>query len=422
MTLAIPGVSSLPERAAALARSAMHRGSVNGAAHQLSCLSPQEVSQTPGFGEEWEQWTQSNGNLNVFFQSPPYWDYIQPIPGGEHSAVVAVRAGDGHLAGVVPVRTTTYAMPMSILGRRIATVRVRAIRVMGSQPSLPDSEQAYLDLFRGLFRKFPHCDSILMEAGAVGGFWWKVVSQSQRLRDYAAVYIRRGMTPHHVIALPSSFDDYLAKFKSKVRYNLRREVRRLRERGEGRLELVRVEHAKDVRTYLDETSAIEAQSWQYEALGPTLDGSDEHARKLARLADQGALRCYLLRCGGEGCAFVQGFQYRDVFYYSWCGFDRRLAEFSPGTVLLFLLIEDLCAHRRPRRATFLAGDAWYKSLFGTDRVEDATVLLVSRQAKLFARLRVGLYFASLWLAERLKLRGRSQTAPPQIDPPESSAE
>ena len=63
-----------------------------------------------------------------------------------------------------------------------------------------------------------------------------------------------------------------------------------------------------------------------------------------------------------------------------------MPEYSPGKVLLYLLIEDLCNHRPPKCLTFFEGGAPYKDVFGTGVLEDASVLLVHGKGRLAARL------------------------------------
>jgi CelD/BcsL family acetyltransferase involved in cellulose biosynthesis len=375
-------------------------------AYQLTLLSAADVDRVPGFRDEWERHCQSGSNLNALFQSPAWWDFIQPVDHGELCAVLVARAADGSLAGVVPVRTEPYTLSFRLGRLRFWTKRLKAVRVLGCQPNLRDDEDLYLAVVHRLFREFPDADCILMEAMAVESDCWKFVSGSQRLRELTSIYIRRGMTPHHVVAIPDSFDSYLGKFRSKTRYNLRRQVKRLQEHGGGRMELARVDEPEKVRAFLDDSAEIETHSWQHDAIGPTLDASPQYCEKLAHLANRGFVRSYILRCGDKPCAMVKGFQYGGVYYYSWCEFDQRLAEFSPGTVLLYLLIEDLCRHRSPKCLTFLWGDAAYKKVFGTNCIEDATALLIAPRARLFTKLYVRLHAAAKYLAARLRRPNR----------------
>ena len=45
--------------------------------------------------------------------------------------------------------------------------------------------------------------------------------------------------------------------------------------------------------------------------------------------------------------FVNGYQYRGFYHYADVAYNERFAKHSPGTVLLYLLIQDLFAHHPP---------------------------------------------------------------------------
>jgi CelD/BcsL family acetyltransferase involved in cellulose biosynthesis len=104
--------------------------------------------------------------------------------------------------------------------------------------------------------------------------------------------------------------------------------------------------------------------------------------------------------GDRACAFVRGFQYNDVFYYNRVGFDQELADYSPGTVSLYLMIEDLFNHRPPKRINLAGGDWSYKALFATEHIEEANVLLVRRRLK--SRLRLIPFTAFRFSADFVK--------------------
>ncbi|WP_205743262.1 GNAT family N-acetyltransferase [Geobacter sp. FeAm09] len=203
-----------------------------------------------------------------------------------------------------------------------------------------------------------------------------------------------------------SFDEYLLKFSKKARYNLKREIKLLGTSGNGELSLVRVEHAADVALFLDGASQISSRSWQH-ALGPQMVNSPEERLRYERFAGQGVLRCYLLKCGERPCAFVRGFQFGDVFYYSRTGFDQNFSGYSPGRAMFCLLLEDLYTHRPPKRLNFQEGEYEYKRHFATGHVEQADMLLVRNDAGGLVRLAVSAHNAfgrSISLAKRIMHR------------------
>jgi len=387
---------------------------ISGAFSYTSSVVPlDDASRDAALSKQWEQLAQTSNNLYAFYQSPAWWDYslhgtlrdyILRLHESEMPVLVRFDAADGTLAGVVGVNKSRCPLVFQFRSRTLMRVHVRAMKILGGQPLLRDEEDLYVELVRSLLAAFPDYDCIYMQFIPIGSFCWEVLCKSQKLQEHAEVYFPGEAVPHARITLPQSFKEYLHKFKSKTRYNLVRQVRQLREHGGGQLEVVRIEHAQDVQAFLDEATAISTRSWQFETLGLEMNNSSEEYRRFTQFAENRALRCYLLRCGGSPCAFVRGFQYGDVFYYSRIGFDEGFAALSPGTVLLYLLVEDLFSHRPPRYVNFQEGDWDYKRLFATDYLKKMDVLLLRRGARLRSRLAVGMhrtYRSSLQLVKRL---------------------
>jgi CelD/BcsL family acetyltransferase involved in cellulose biosynthesis len=106
-----------------------------------------------------------------------------------------------------------------------------------------------------------------------------------------------------------------------------------------------------------------------------------------------------------------GYQYQGVFHYAELGYDPALAPASPGTVLLFLLIQDLCAFDRPMVLNFGMGDAEYKRRFGNRHQTDDTLLLVKPTMRNRGALLTHRAFRRMVKIVRGMVKGRTPTAP-----------
>ena len=371
------------------------------------------VSRDSRLYEQWEELAEDSGNLYAFYQSPSWWnyslqgtlrDYILRLHESGKPDLLALSGPEDSLVGAIGINRSFCPLAFQFRSRTLLRLRVRAIKVLGGQPLVREEEEVYVALVRALFAAFPDCDCIYLESVPVGSFCWNVLCTSQSLRKHCELYVPGEPVLHARITLPGSFAQYVGKFKSKTRYNLQRQVRQLREHGGGQLAMVRVEHARDVAEFLDQAAAISAVSWQSRTLGLEVSNSPAECEMFAHFAARGTLRSYLLRCGGSPTAFVRGFQHGDVFYYLRIGFDERVAKFSPGTVLLYLLIEDLFNHRPPRYLNFQEGDWAYKRLFATDYLQKSSVLIVRKEAKVSSRWPIkahGTYRCALDSAKRL---------------------
>ncbi|HEX8951102.1 MAG TPA: GNAT family N-acetyltransferase, partial [Polyangia bacterium] len=212
----------------------------------------------------------------------------------------------------------------------------------------------------------------------------------------------------HEIALPDSFEAYLAaQFSSKHRGNLRRTIKALREASGGAIALERFDQPGDGARFFDAARPVAAVSWQAQQ---GTEFTDDLRARLDDLAARGLLRAYLLRVGVEPCAFVIGYQWQSEFHYIRIAYDAKFAKLSPGTALLYLLLEELCAERRIRLVSLGAGDFGYKAQFGNVQADIGDLWLLRRSlrnrvlAEAHGRFRDAVVLGRDWVRAR---RGKS---------------
>ena len=140
---------------------------------------------------------------------------------------------------------------------------------------------------------------------------------------------------------------FLEGKQKRTRNTLKRRVKKLREHGAGSLECIRVETEDQVDAFYESAFAVAEKSWQHKNLGRCLEETALYRNNLQSLAQLGALRAYLLKCGGIPCAFVIGYQYEDILQFEQTAFSSDFARFSPGTVLYYMMLEDLYGYRPP---------------------------------------------------------------------------
>jgi CelD/BcsL family acetyltransferase involved in cellulose biosynthesis len=368
--------------------------------YSISVMDSSAFISTPTLQHEWERLSKNNASVNAIFQSPAWWRYNLAAPSATKNLLAVARTTDGTLAAVVPIQILDYPLRFHFGVRLLGRMRVRAVKISSGYPSEHGDEGLYVQLVRNLLDAFPECDCILMDSMEVGGRGWEIIHASSDLRKHVHPYIPYGIDRCHLITMQGTFEQYLAKFKSKTRSNLRRTIKKLQEHGNGKLELLRIEQESEVSLFLEKAAPISLQDRTARNVSWHLEDSAAESARLALLARAGNLRCYLLRCGGDVCAFVRGYQYNGVYYYNRIGFDARFTDYSPGTALLYLLIEDLFNHAPPRLLNFHSGNWSYKAQFATDHFDEANVLLV--RSRLISRLRVGRHAVFVRSVERLK--------------------
>ena len=218
---------------------------------------------------------------------------------------------------------------------------------------------------------------------------------------------------HHFIEIQSSWDAYFSQFTGKSRQNLRRSVKRFIERQSGGNGVELSTAPADMPRFHREALGISEQTYQHKLLKSGLPTGDAFLAHLDQLAHQGRARGYLLRNGDQPIAYAWCSVSEDVFKYEVVGYLPQSADLSPGTVLLYHIIED--AHRMPgcRFLDFGPGEALYKSMFANRKVEYVdlylfrmtwrNVLLVSlHRALTLASEGLGRFFESMGLKSRIK--------------------
>jgi CelD/BcsL family acetyltransferase involved in cellulose biosynthesis len=182
----------------------------------------------------------------------------------------------------------------------------------------------------------------------------------------------RGLQDRRLIHLPATADEYWARYSSKTRNTFKRKDKKL-----GAVELERITHADQVSEFLEAAHRISLKTWQTHRLGLRVS-ADERSRELFTfLADQQALRSYLLRREDQPIAFCIGTQFHRTFRYEEVGYDQEFAALSPGTVLLVRMLNDLFAEDAPEWFDFGEGDADYKRMFANEQRRSGGVWLVA---------------------------------------------
>ena len=336
----------------------------------------------------WDGLLSDSGHVYRIYQSPEWWNHLVATRPADDLLLGVLPAEEGAEVGVVPMDVQPYPLAFSAGRWTFASLKLRSAHLLGGAPLVAGRPGALADVVDRLWRERPDLDALFLKGIPAGCSAWAGWEAQLRQRGGSLLYSEHGKRPLYTIALPETFDAYLARFGSKKRYNLRRQVRVLEEQMPG-LELIRVDAEEQVAEFVRQAQHIARRTWQHQAIGPLGIERDDIALRLTDLARRGLLRSYVLRSGGRALAFVLGYQGRGVFHYADIGHDAELSKFSPGTVLLYRLIEDLIAHQRPQTLNFGIGVSEYKRQFATE-VREETSLLILRDT-LRNRLRVGLH-------------------------------
>lgn len=362
---------------------------VSSGSFTLRLLSAPAEWDDPRLRRRWEELNNDSGNVNLLYASPVWFDHLRKSHSVDELMLAVVRDEADEIIGVVPVLFKRHPFQYYVSSYPLLTLNLKAAHVLGSVPLLPDDARLHAQLYDALLGRGTNCDCVYMDTVPVESACWRYLNEAEA-KNYL-VYAPNGARPWHLLRLPASSEAYLSQMSSKTRYTLRKKAKQLAERGGGQLEMTRADAQEHVAQFLSDSVKVSRNSWQHDILGTRIGDTEDDRAWFARLAESGLLRSYLLKCGERPCAFVVGYQFNDVFHYVELGYDRDFAEWSPGTVLLHMLIQDLCDHRPASVLNFGMGDADYKRRFGNTQKEDVSILILRKS--LVNRLRINSHSA-----------------------------
>jgi hypothetical protein len=296
--------------------------------------------------QDWEEMLAKSGSLNIVHQCPEHFDHSYATTEGSARHWVAVCRNEvGRVVGLTPLLMHTSRLNFDICGHVFGGIPLTQLTLLGSEPILPPSPALHDSLFASLHNIFSDCTCIVLSCVFTSSFLWTYLLQSDILRRNYLPYFIHGVQDIHTIPLPASFDQYLARFGRKKRYNLRRQLRILEAQCQSKLQLQRIDCREGIPSLLKACNQLVRQRWCITGFSNGLCADAEGYRGLADLADRGLLRSYVLKYEDQYLACVLGSQYHGVYFESDTHYRKDLAKFSPGTSLMYLAVEDLINHR-----------------------------------------------------------------------------
>jgi CelD/BcsL family acetyltransferase involved in cellulose biosynthesis len=204
--------------------------------------------------------------------------------------------------------------------------------------SLPDSEFRVLDLFN-LRAASPTASILEADAGRRG---WKVDRETLQICP--------------VLALPESWEEYLAALDKKDRHEIRRKLRR----SEGAEEPMELKLA-DAGAMEEFFSLMAADKNKAGFLTPAMR---DQFRSIARSMEAaGLLQLAFLQAQGRNVAAFFNFDYDNRIWVYNSGMDPQYAASSPGWILLALLVRRAIEQGR-EAFDFMRGSEPYKFQWG----------------------------------------------------------
>lgn len=370
--------------------------------YRLAILKQPSDWDDPCLRSRWDEITKESENINAIYGSAVWFDLLREIHKAEELGIVVAYDSSGDVVGLAPILFQDYPFQFYVSRYPIVTRQLKAAHLLGSVPMLPADSQISAQLADALLNASIDC--VYMDTVPAADPFLKRAIHTWR-RSHL-VYAPGGSRPWHLLKLPSTSQEYLSRMSSRKRSKLRNATRRLAESANGEPQLMRIDSAEQVRDFLADAVNVSRNSWQHGILGNRIKGSDDERVWGEGLAKAGLLRSYVLKCGPRPCAFVVGHQFNGVFHYAEIGYDREFSEYSPGTILLHLLIQDLCDYKPPALLNFGMGDADYKQRFGNLQMEDSSIIVLRKTLRNYILVSSHALFRRLVVFARRIVKGR----------------
>lgn len=157
-------------------------------------------------------------------------------------------------------------------------------------------------------------------------------------------------------------ENFILSLKKSLRGDLRRQERRMTERGEVKHLVFSTGMLADALGELSPFLTAHSRRWPDAYKAPNL-----HKNIVSHGMKANLIHFSLLLIGNEKAAWHLGFQMRDRYYYYLPAHETKFDRFSPGKVLLLKCIEDVI-NKGVSVFDFLRGDESYKAGW-TDKTE-----------------------------------------------------
>ena len=162
------------------------------------------------------------------------------------------------------------------------------------------------------------------------------------------------------IRLGCDYETFFSSLGAGCRFNLTKRYQRLRRIGPVDVEVI--SDRNQVDDAMLDGLRIEAAAWKGEngtAIISDPNVTEFYTRFAGRQADLGQLRLTFLRVAGRRIAFSYGLENRNKLYAVKIGYDPQYHGYSPGNMLLNLIVKDACA-RGIEEYDLLGGDDDWK--------------------------------------------------------------
>ncbi|WP_210395936.1 GNAT family N-acetyltransferase [Motiliproteus sediminis] len=197
-----------------------------------------------------------------------------------------------------------------------------------------------------------------------------------RLGDY---YCYIPLTYQHCyIDLSTGFENYQQKFSSKTRSSLRRKLKKYAKHSGGDICWKSYHKPDEINDFFKHARQVSELTYQEKLFDGGIPGDPEFINNSHDLASKGEVRAYVLFDGTRPVSYLFCPVKESVAIYSYLGYDPSYSNFSVGTVLQWLAIEQMFDDEDLKYFDFTEGQSHHKQQFATHQRQCANIYFIKR--------------------------------------------
>lgn len=282
----------------------------------------------------WNTFVLKSDSAEKIYQSPSYFKFLNDTctKKKDHFLLLITNLEDGKIIALVPFRLIPQKFNYSFGAKLKFSINILTISLLGSNVLFNFESELFELIISNLLKYFPDYSGISLPALPHDSRLNKYISASNGIQNEYITHVLDDWRPCHTIPLPKTFEDYLKQFSTKKRFNLKRQVRLLREYGENTLELIRITNSNQIQFYYTACKELAGSNKSTHFLPPN---------KLISLASNNLLHSYILFLKNEPIAVVSATRLDDVLHIHNIQYKKELSHFSIGVCILYMAVEDL---------------------------------------------------------------------------------
>ncbi|MET0029224.1 MAG: GNAT family N-acetyltransferase [Candidatus Thiodiazotropha sp.] len=321
----------------------------------------------------WQAGVSFDSNLYAMYHS---LDWLSCLDNPQHDTIsIAEHCRDG---------ATTFAafkkrkIPLNFrLSRRLNfTSDLSVLELLGCDLVGKNSYSSLKAIANSVWNDFRSVDAIYLKSVNVGSSIWQTFSDNNWRVDNALVYMPDTERTFHYVDSIKTHQEYIDGFKSKQRISFKRKIKKINEAFPGKVEIHRIDYADDLDYLTLSAKQIVQNSWKMHSFRQPIPESINNQQFLRQVTENGFLRSHVLSLDGVPCAFTVGFLCNGIYHCADTAYDINYAKYSPGTVLLYLAIEDIINSDQAKVIHFGITDAQYKRELCNCHTRDVSLMIM----------------------------------------------